>query len=275
MRSTAGAARPAASVPAARSMRRREGLASDDVVMTSSRKVLLRIRRRRPVRFAGSAGGASMLVRHPGKSMLVRRPGERRLLLGRGILLVLLPPFVIGHAVDSGTALILAQGQAPGVGRLLHPVGQAVAAEAGEIHQIDVLHVGARARVLDQAPEYGGFELGAGLVVEIHGKNPPRRLPGRYGGAAGPAIGQKEPAAVLLGDQSVLFAPTASRPRPRISRRNLRMLTRAARPRLCVVWKHYGHDQSPLALPLASHALRQNGPATIPPWAIKSCSIGH
>src|SRR5689334_3844247 len=33
----------------------------------------------------------------------------------------------------------------------------------------------------------------------------------------------------------------------------------------CPVWRHYGHDQSPLALPLAGHVLRQNGPTTRPP----------
>src|SRR4030095_11352717 len=37
--------------------------------------------------------------------------------------------------------------------------------EAGEIHQVDVLHVGAFAQVLDQAPERGGLQLGAGLVI--------------------------------------------------------------------------------------------------------------
>src|SRR5262245_15352902 len=223
-----------------------------------------------------------MIVRQPGKSMLVRRLGERRLLLGRGILLVLLPPFVIGHAVDSGTALVLAQGQAPGVGRLLHPVGQAVAAEPGEIHQIDVLHVGARAQVLDQAPEYGGFELGAGLVVGVHGKNPPRRLPARYGGAAGPAIGQKEPAAVPSGRrrarQMAKLRPAPSSPARATWAGGAAVFPSARTAR----WRwpepsppRRSRPCAPLALPLASHALRQNGPATIPPWAIKSCSIGH
>jgi len=41
------------------------------------------------------------------------------------------------------------------VGGVLEPVGQAVAAEAGQIHQIDVLDVGARPQMLDQAPESG------------------------------------------------------------------------------------------------------------------------
>src|SRR5262249_23409812 len=50
-----------------------------------------------------------------------------------------------------------------------HPVRQAIAAEAGKIHQVDVLHVGALAQMLDEAPERGGLELGAGLVVKRHG----------------------------------------------------------------------------------------------------------
>src|ERR1043165_602593 len=76
-------------------------------------------------------------------SMLVALPECRRL-RGRGFLLVLRLPFVVRHAVHALAALVLAQRHALGVGRILHPVRQAVAAEAGEIHQVDVLHVGAR-----------------------------------------------------------------------------------------------------------------------------------
>ena len=46
------------------------------------------------------------------------------------------------------------------------PVGQAVAAEAGEDHQVDVLHVGALLdQVVAEAAERGGFEFGDGLRV--------------------------------------------------------------------------------------------------------------
>ena len=37
----------------------------------------------------------------------------------------------------------------------------------GEVHQIDVLHVGPRAQVRDEAAEHGGFELFA--VAFVHG----------------------------------------------------------------------------------------------------------
>src|SRR5262249_2421180 len=70
-------------------------------------------------------------------SVLVCGFGEPGLLLLRCFLLVLGLPFVIGHAVDRLAALVLAQRHALGVGGVLHPVGQAVAAEAREIHQVD------------------------------------------------------------------------------------------------------------------------------------------
>src|SRR5262245_9276890 len=166
-RSTAGAATPAASAPAVCRTRRRDGF-PDHVVMTSSRKILLRIQNRPRGPVCPSTGQPSTQMRRLGKSMLMGRLGKGGLLLGRGFLLVLGPPFVVRHAVDGGAALVLAHGQALGVGRLLHPVGQPVSAEAGETHQVVVLHVGAPAQVLDQPSEHGGFELGAGLVVEIH-----------------------------------------------------------------------------------------------------------
>src|ERR1051325_6517297 len=108
------------------------------------------------------------------RSLLVgsRRFGERRLLLGRGVLLMLRLPLLERLAVDDLAALVLGHRDALGVGRVLHPVRQAIPAEAGEVHHVDVLHVGAAAQVLDQAAVDGGFELGAGLVV--HGEPPDR-----------------------------------------------------------------------------------------------------
>src|SRR5580704_10761922 len=90
---------------------------------------------------------------------------ECRLLIGGRFLLMLGAPFVVGHAVDDLAALVLGHRQALGVGRVLHPVGQAVAAEAGQIHQVDVLHVGAAAKMLDQAAIHRGFEFRAGFFI--------------------------------------------------------------------------------------------------------------
>src|SRR5262245_27263386 len=99
------------------------------------------------------------------RSMLLACFFERGFLVGRRLFLILRLPFLERHAVHGLAALVLRHCHALGVGGILHPVRQAVAAEAGEVHQVDVLHVGARAQMLEQAPERGGFELRAGLVV--------------------------------------------------------------------------------------------------------------
>src|SRR5580698_5516770 len=93
---------------------------------------------------------------------------ECRLLRRRRVVLVFGAPFVKRHAVDDLAALVLGHRQALGVGRVLHPVGQAVAAETGQIHQVDVLHVGAAAEVLDQAAIDGGLEFRAGFFIGSH-----------------------------------------------------------------------------------------------------------
>src|SRR4051794_27416308 len=94
---------------------------------------------------------------------------QRGLLRGRSLFLVLHLPLLIRHAVDDLAALVLAQRETLGVGGFLHPVAEAIAAEARKVHQIDVLHVGARTQMLDQTAEHRGFELGLGLGVNGHG----------------------------------------------------------------------------------------------------------
>src|SRR5579863_9663933 len=100
--------------------------------------------------------------------MLRLRGGEGRLLFGCRLLLVLLAPRVIGHAVDDLAGFGIAERDALFVGRGAVPFRQAVAAEAGEVHQIDVLDVGAFAQMRDQRAERRRFELGTGLVVHLH-----------------------------------------------------------------------------------------------------------
>src|SRR6476646_3362367 len=99
--------------------------------------------------------------------MLRLRRGESGLLLGARFLLVLFAPFVIGHAVDDLARLGIAERDALLLGRGAIPFRQAVAAEAGEVHQIDVLHIGALAQMRDEGAERRRFELGAGLVVHL------------------------------------------------------------------------------------------------------------
>ncbi len=75
--------------------------------------------------------------------MLALGGGEGFQLLGRGISLMLLFPLGKWHAVDGFARLLLGHGPALRFGRFAVPIAQAVAAEAGENHQVDVLHVGA------------------------------------------------------------------------------------------------------------------------------------
>src|SRR4029079_4644284 len=105
---------------------------------------------RPPPSFRG-ADCASMLIR--GRRLL-----ERRLLLLRRLFLVLGLPLLERLAVDDLSALVPGHRNALGVGGVLHPVRQAIAAEAGEIHHVDVLHVGAATQMLDQALVDGGLE---------------------------------------------------------------------------------------------------------------------
>src|ERR1700716_3475275 len=95
---------------------------------------------------------------------------HRRELLRTGLALEARLPGLVGHAVDGLAALVLAHGGALGVGFLFQPVRQAVAAEARQIHQIDVLDVVAGAQMLDEAPEHRGLEFRSGFVVNRHGR---------------------------------------------------------------------------------------------------------
>src|SRR5216683_3290770 len=105
----------------------------------------------------------SGIVPLPYACVLRLRGGKGRLLLGARLLLVLLAPFGVRHAVVDLARLRIAELDALLVGRGAVPFGQAVAAEAGEVHQVDILHVGALAQMRHQRAERRGFELGAGL----------------------------------------------------------------------------------------------------------------
>jgi hypothetical protein len=79
-------------------------------------------------------------------------------------------PFAVGHAVDDLPRLLLRHLDAGRAGRVAIPVGEAVAAEAGEIHQVDVLHVGARAKVREERAERRRLEVALLVGIEIgHG----------------------------------------------------------------------------------------------------------
>src|SRR5262249_20275319 len=67
--------------------------------------------------------------RCPSSVPMGRRLREVGVLLLGGFLLVFRPPFVVRHAIDRLAALLLAHGKPFRIGRLLHPIGKAVAAE--------------------------------------------------------------------------------------------------------------------------------------------------
>src|SRR6056297_333227 len=86
--------------------------------------------------------------------------------LGIGIGLMAPLPLVIRHSIIGVACRILGHLDAALMRGLLIPATEAVAAEPGEVHQVDILHVGALVhQVMAQLAECGGLELGAGLVV--------------------------------------------------------------------------------------------------------------
>src|ERR1700737_3517789 len=93
---------------------------------------------------------------------------HRRELLRTGGALMGRLPGLVGHAVDGLAALVLAHRGTLGVGLFLEPVGEAVAAETREIHQVDVLDIGAGTQMVDKAPEDRSFEVRSGFVVNRH-----------------------------------------------------------------------------------------------------------
>ncbi|WP_408858560.1 hypothetical protein [Acidiphilium sp. PA] len=78
------------------------------------------------------------------------------------------------------------------------PAGEAVAAEPGEVHQVDILYVGPLAQMRDEAAKGGGFERGAGCIVDCGHVHNVHLLTGAacgqrgtclpYGGLAEPAL---------------------------------------------------------------------------------------
>src|SRR5262245_35722424 len=77
------------------------------------------------------------------RAVLVLAGAEGLELVGRSLLLVARLPFAVGHAVDDLARRVVADGEATLAGRGPVPFRQAVAAEAREVHQVDVLNVGA------------------------------------------------------------------------------------------------------------------------------------
>src|SRR3954467_11022833 len=101
-------------------------------------------------------------------SVLVGCLVEFGLLFVRGFLLILGLPLVVWHAVDEFAALFSRERHAMRSRCVFHPIRKTIAAEAGKIHQVDVLHVRTRPQMLYEPAECRGFELGLGLFIKGH-----------------------------------------------------------------------------------------------------------
>ena len=82
----------------------------------------------------------------------------------------------VARSLSGPQALIPGHGQAYGLGLTQHPTGQAVSAEAGEIHGLDVLHVRAATQVADHTAEYRRLEFDTSFVIDRR-KSPPKHAP--------------------------------------------------------------------------------------------------
>ena len=77
-------------------------------------------------------------------------------------------PVGIGHPVHHRARLVLGHVQTPRHRRLLIPAAQAVAAEPGKGHQVDVLHLGPLdQQMLHQRAKGAGLQFGAGGLVKL------------------------------------------------------------------------------------------------------------
>ncbi len=81
--------------------------------------------------------------------------------LGRARLaLVALFPLAIGHAIHPFPGGVIIHRQPLFLGRGQVPLGQAIAAETREIHQVDILYIAATVQVFQQASEDGRLDAG-------------------------------------------------------------------------------------------------------------------
>src|SRR5690349_6494735 len=85
---------------------------------------------------------------------------ERLELLWRRVRLMARLPLRVGHAINDLASLALFERQAAGPGGVLVPVRQAIPAEPGKVHEVDVLHVGPFPKMFDEPPECRRLEFG-------------------------------------------------------------------------------------------------------------------
>ena len=85
--------------------------------------------------------------------------------------LVFRAPSIIRHSVDGFARRVFCHGLTVRGGRFLHPIAQAVATKACEVHEIDVLDVRTFTQVRHQAAVHCCFQLGLRLWIGgCHGR---------------------------------------------------------------------------------------------------------
>ncbi|PAV68588.1 hypothetical protein WR25_08163 [Diploscapter pachys] len=115
---------------------------------------------------AGPAGGCGRILGGVGGGIARHALVHPRELFGGRFGLVARLPLVLRHAVDR-----LTRGRLVQPAGFLDPVRQAVAAESGQPHQVDVLRVGAMAQVADEAAErLRGDRIGQRIEFVGHGR---------------------------------------------------------------------------------------------------------
>ena len=74
-------------------------------------------------------------------------------------------PFFERYAVDAFACLVVIKGDVSFPSGCEIPFGETVPAESSEIHEINILHVGAALQVFYQATKSGGFNFDTSLVI--------------------------------------------------------------------------------------------------------------
>src|ERR1700742_4725673 len=146
--------------------------------------------------------------------MRLLRSRERRTLFRRRFFLMLGLPLRERLPEDALARLILAHVHAAFDGGFAVPVGQAIAAETGQYHQVDVLHVAAfLVEMSQQATKRRGFEFGGRVG---HSRSPlPRDFTARAAAAIirnSLGIGSAWPHASSTASASPTTCSTHSRP---------------------------------------------------------------
>ena len=93
-------------------------------------------------------------------------------------MLVVAFPFLDRHAIDCCSGLVIVHIKPAVSGRSQVPFRQAVPAEAGQIHQVNILNIAAFLEVFDKSAKCGGFDFFFSVVVHFGFRKDPRFVGG-------------------------------------------------------------------------------------------------